>query len=107
MPTAFNAHQGEFGSKWLNVVHCKILGPKLDDQQLRISMGLRLGAKVSVALTCHRGESVEWDRLDGLSCTKSAGRFSPHACYSQFSHKADVGISRLSFNARTAWTVTN
>ena len=32
----FNAHQGKFGSQWLNVVPCKNLGLKLDDQQLRI-----------------------------------------------------------------------
>ena len=32
----FNAHQGTFGSQWLNVVPCKNLGLKLDDQQLRI-----------------------------------------------------------------------
>ena len=27
--------------------------------------------------------------------------------YSHFSHKADVGISRIAFSARTAWTVPN
>ena len=54
----FNAHQGKFRSRWLNVVPCKNLGLKLDDQQHRISISLM-------------------------------------SCYSQFSHKADVGISRL------------
>ena len=34
----FNAHQGKFGSQWLNVVPCKNLGLKLDDQQLRIQL---------------------------------------------------------------------
>ena len=34
----FDAHQGKFGSQWLNVVPCKNLGLKLDDQQLRISL---------------------------------------------------------------------
>ena len=44
------------------------------------------------------------------------GRFTPSSvhqewlslltsCYSHFSPKADVGISRLAFNARNAWTV--
>ena len=28
----FNAHQGKFGSQWLNVVPCKNLDLKLDDQ---------------------------------------------------------------------------
>ena len=37
----FNAHQDKFGPQWLNVVPCKNLGLKLDDQQLRISIGLR------------------------------------------------------------------
>ena len=37
----FNAHQGKLGSQWLNFVLCKNLGLKLDDQQLRISIGLR------------------------------------------------------------------
>ena len=72
----FNAHQGKFGSQWLNVVPCKNLGLKLDDQQLRISIGLHLEAKICVAHTCHCGKRVERDRLHGLFCTKSAGRFS-------------------------------
>ena len=75
----FNAHQGKFGSQWLNVVPCKNLGLKLHDQQLRISIGLRLGANICVAHTCHCGKRVERDGLHGLSCTKSAGRFSRHA----------------------------
>ena len=52
---------------------------KLDDQQLRSSIGLRLGANICVAHTCHCGKRVERDDLHGLSCTKSAGRFSLHA----------------------------
>ena len=75
----FNAHQGKFGSQWLNVVPCKNLGLILHDQQLRISIGLRLGANICVAHTCHCGKRVERDGLHGLSCTKSAGRFSRHA----------------------------
>ena len=55
------------------------LGLKLDDQQLRISIGLRLGANICVERTCHCGKRVERDGLHGLSCTKSAGRFSRHA----------------------------
>ena len=56
---AFNAHQGKFGSEWLNVVPCKNLGLKLDDQLLRISIDLRLEANICVAHTCHCGKRVE------------------------------------------------
>ena len=52
---------------------------KLDDQQLRISIGLRLGANICVAHTCHCGKRVERDGLHGLSCNKSGGHFSRRA----------------------------
>ena len=45
----FNAHQSYFGSQWLNVVPCKNLGLKLEDQHVRISIGLRLGGNICVA----------------------------------------------------------
>ena len=55
------------------------LGLKLDDQQLWISIGLRLGANICVAHSCHCGKTVERDSLHGLSCTKSARRLSCQA----------------------------
>ena len=57
----FNAPKGKFGSQCLNVVPCKNLGLKHDDQQLRISVCLRLGANICVALTCHYGERFDWN----------------------------------------------
>ena len=96
----FNAHQGKFGTQWLNVVPCKNLILKLDDQQLRISIDLRLCANICVEHTCHCDKRVERDGLYGLWSLLTS-------CYSQFSHKADIGIYRLAFNARTAPTVPN
>ena len=67
---------GKIGSQWVNVVPWKNLGLKLDDQHLRISIGLRLGANICVAHTCHCGK-----KLNGTVCKVflSAGRFSRHA----------------------------
>ena len=65
--------------QWLNVVLGTNLGLKLDNQQLRISISLRLGANICVAHTCHYSKRVERDGLHGLSCTKCAGCFSRHA----------------------------
>ena len=93
----FNAHQGRFGSQWINVVPCKNLDLKflkLDDQQLRISFGLRLGANICVAHTCHCGKRVERDGLHALFCTNSACRFSRH-------------VTLILLNSRTARTVRN
>ena len=77
----FNVHQGKFVSQWLNVVPCNNLRLTLEDQQLRNSIGLRLGANICVANTCHCGKRVERDCLHGLSCTESPGRFSRHASH--------------------------
>ena len=46
---------------------------------IEVSWLQSLGAIICVAHTCHCGERVERDGLHGLSCTKSAGRFSRHA----------------------------
>ena len=65
-----NAYQGKFGFQWLNLAPCKNLGLKLDDEQLRISNGFRLGANIW-GHACHCGERVERGSLHGLSYTKS------------------------------------
>ena len=45
-------YQDPFGSAWLNLVPSKNLGMKLTDQQLRISLSLRLGARICEKHTC-------------------------------------------------------
>ena len=73
-----NAYQDPFGSAWLNVVPSKNLGLKLTDQQLRISLSLRLGAKICEEHTCRCGKLIEENGHHDLSCARSAGRFSRH-----------------------------
>ena len=99
----FTAHQGKFDSQWLNVVPSTNVGLKRDDQQLRISIGLRLGDNFCLAHTCHCVKRVERDGIHGLSSTKSDGPFSRHATFNSLIKQ----ICRLAFNALTAWTVPN
>ena len=73
-----NAYQDPFGSAWLNVVPSKNLGLKLTDQQPRISLSLRLGAKICGKQTYRCGKLVEENGQHGISCARSAGRFSRH-----------------------------
>ena len=75
----FNAFQGRIGSQWLNVNPCKNLRLKLSNQQLRIAIGLRLGSKICERHKCVCGKDVTEDSWHGLSCLKSAGRFSRHS----------------------------
>ena len=62
-----NAYQDHFGSAWLNVVPSKNLGLKLTDQQLRISLSLRLGSKICEKHICRCGKLVE---ENGHQCQK-------------------------------------
>ena len=75
----FNAFQDRFGSQWLNVIPCKNLRLKLSNQQFRIAIGLRLGSKICERHKCVCGKDVAEDGWHGLSCLKSAGRFSRHS----------------------------
>ena len=51
---------------------------KLTDQQLRISLSFRLGAKICEKHTCRCGKLIEENGHHGLSCARSAGRFARH-----------------------------
>ena len=73
-----NAYQDPFGFAWLNVVPSKNLGLKLTDQQLHISLSLRIGAKICEKNTCRCSKFVEENGHHGLSCARSAGHFSRH-----------------------------
>ncbi len=75
----FNSFQDKFASSWLNVVPSKNLNLKLTDQQLRIAIGLRVGAKLCEKHKCVCGKMVEEDGHHGLLCNKSTGKFSRHA----------------------------
>ena len=73
-----NAIQDPFGSAWLNVVPSTNFGMKLTNQQLCISLSLRLGGKLCEKHTCCCGKLVEENGHRGFSCARSAGRFSRH-----------------------------
>ena len=75
----FNMFQNKFGSQWLNVIPCKNLLLKRSNQQLRIAIGLRLGSKICERHKCVCGKDVTEDGWHGLSCLKSARRFSRHS----------------------------
>ena len=80
----FNAFQDRFNSQCLKVIPCKSLRLKLSNQQLRIALGLRLGSKICERHKCVCEKDVTEDGWHGLSCLKSAGRFSRHSNVNAF-----------------------
>ncbi|CAH2244118.1 jg18506 [Pararge aegeria aegeria] len=55
------------------------LGTMLDHTTLSVVIGLRLGASIIQPHRCHCGDSVDTYGHHGLSCSRSAGRFSRHS----------------------------
>ncbi|GAU90386.1 hypothetical protein RvY_02806 [Ramazzottius varieornatus] len=55
------------------------MGNLLDNNALRISVGLRLGAKLCRSHTCRCGANVDEYGQPGLSCEFSGGGFSRHS----------------------------
>jgi len=64
---------------WLNALPCTNLGLRLGNEELRIALGLRLGAPLVRAHRCICGAEVGSDGHHGLACRRSAGRHRRHA----------------------------
>jgi hypothetical protein len=64
---------------WLHTLPCRNLGLCLSDRELRVAVGLRLGAPLVRSHACVCGTSVDSLAHHGLSCRRSAGRQRRHA----------------------------
>jgi hypothetical protein len=63
---------------WLKAIPCASLGLNLDDNAIRIAVGLRLGTPLVLAHQCVCGTQVDKFGHHGLACRKSAGRHLRH-----------------------------
>ena len=64
---------------WLHALPCSNLGLCLGNQELRVAIGLRIGASLVRSHRCVCGTEVGQDGHHGLACRKSAGRHRRHA----------------------------
>ena len=67
-------HSGD----WITAYPIALVGTRLDNETLRISVALRVGLNVCLAHQCRCGATVQSDGLHPLSCCFSAGRFPRH-----------------------------
>ena len=67
-------------SDWLHALPISACGLRLDNEDIRSAVGLRLGAKLCEPHLCPCGAQVDHRGLHGLVCRKSAGRMSRHQC---------------------------
>ena len=73
------AHARESGA-WFNALPVSALGLCMDDDTVRVAMGLRLGVPLCLPHVCHHcGAEIGKLGYHGLSCCKSQGRHPRHA----------------------------
>ena len=68
-------HSGE----WLHAPHIALIGLKLTDEEIQISVAQRLGVWTCLPHTCICGKLVDVRGLHGFSCRKSTQRHKRHA----------------------------
>jgi hypothetical protein len=67
-------HSGD----WLHALPISSCGLRLDDDAVRVAVGLRLGAKLCEPHQCPCGAKVGPEGTHGLACKRSAGRTTRH-----------------------------
>jgi len=75
---AVQKSSSEGSGSWMHAFPSVNLGLLLNDREVRVSVGLRLGAKIVSQHTCVCGSLVQSVGHQGLSCRRSAGCHSRH-----------------------------
>ena len=74
---------------WLNALPISSLGLRMDDDTIRVAIGLRLGSSLCRPHVCaHCGAEVDSLATHGLSCRWSEGRHHRHAALNDILHRA-------------------
>ena len=74
---------------WLNALPVSSLGLCMDNNTVRVAVGLRLGSLLCRPHTCHHcGVQVDGTATHGLSCKWSEGRHQRHAGVNDIIHRA-------------------
>jgi len=99
------AVQSPHSGDWLHAWPITACGLRLDNEAIRIAVGLRLGSRLCDTHTCPCGTCVDTRGNHGLACRKSLGRHSRHSALNDIvyrgllrakipSVKEPVGLSR-------------
>ena len=84
------ACQAPHAGDWLLACPITACGLRLDDEAIRIAIGLRLGGVLCSPHPCPCGSLVDARGHHGLACHRSAGRQSRHALFNDAIHRALV-----------------
>jgi len=80
-------------SDWLLALPISNCGLRLDDEAIRVAVGLRLGADICSSHRCICGALVDSSGVHSLSCKKSSARISRHAAINDVVHRGFIRAS--------------
>lgn len=72
------ATSGQHSSDWLHAMPISSCGLRLDDETVRVAVGLRLGLELCEVHECPCGATVDTRGTHGLSCRQGAARATRH-----------------------------
>ena len=77
-------HSGD----WLNAMPISSCGLRLDDEAIRVAVGLRLGTRLCAPHTCVCSAPVDPNGTHGLSCKKDSARILRHNALNDIIHRS-------------------
>jgi hypothetical protein len=84
------ACQNKSSGAWLHAIPISSCGLRLDDEAIRIAIGLRLGVSLCNPHPCSCGFAADSKGTHGLSCRRNQGRLPRHASFNDIIHRSLV-----------------
>jgi len=78
LPASFLAASTHHSEDWLFAIPIASCGLRLDDEAVRVAVGLRLGLDLCVPHQCHCGSLVDARGLHSFVCKRALGRSARH-----------------------------
>jgi len=84
LKAAMNPHSGD----WLNALPISAIGLRLEDEAIRVAVGIRLGCNLCTPHVCACGDLVDARGTHGLACRRNKGRIVRHSLLNDVVHRA-------------------
>jgi len=92
---SFLAASSQHGGDWLFAMPIASCGLKLDDEAVRVAVGLRLGLDLCVLHRCHCGTLVDAHGVYSFVCKIAAGRTARHQTWVNYIQKISIKLQLL------------
>ena len=98
------ASQQSTSGAWLEALPIASVGLRLDNETVRMAVGLRLGLTLCEPHVCHCGAGVDARGIHGLACKRSAGRHPRHGQLNDVIWRAMQRAKYRRSRSQSAWS---